>query len=527
MPLLRQMTAPFVFASFVGGLMTTTDEDPLILPKQYMSEVQNCLVENGYVRKALGWIRLMNPDSFTGIGQGIFLLRTSGGNEEVLFLTTTNLYVYDPVANAFNDMTPTGGLHGTTNIAPQFITWMDSTFITNGVDPIMQKQYGTQAVFLNANGAPVSAMSIQTFSGQLWAFAITDSTGYHSWRAVWSDFRNPSVWNAGQAGGVDLDDTQEDLMAAEIIDRWLVIAKTHTWYITTFIGAPVFFDFRRRDTDGVLARRTLCRLPSGLGLFALGPTDVIIFDGNNSTPIGKPIRKELFTLLNRLSLDNAVSFRDDLRGRVYLNIATHAQIPDTTYTYAYIDGPWMKELGRTEDGSGPKGSTGTPLGGVSIDYRTPLLIDEMVHPIDFYDVEIRDLYKSRQQRTLVTDGSGLFVIGDYLAQDGMPIDARFVTAAIAPGTQQDGSILPVTLMALMVEGNMFSGTSQISVRTWWGNMNDTIYGPYQLFFDRLITQVIPVEISGTYFQVIVENANLNEGFQIKQITCRYLLRGRV
>jgi hypothetical protein len=467
----------------------------------------------------------MDMNSFQGIAQGIYVYRTSAGQEEVLFLTTTNLYLYDPVNNAFTDITPVGGLNGTTAVAPQFITWMDSVFITNGVDPIMRHLYQAQATFLNTNGAPVSAMAIQVFASQLFAFAIEDSQGFHAWQTVWSDFRNPTIWNSGQAGGVDLDDTQEELMAAEIIDRWMAIAKTHNWYLVTYIGSPVWFDFRRRDTDGVLARRTLVRLPMGLGLFALGPNDVILFDGNNSTAIGKPIRKELLTTLNRNALNACVAWRDELRGRIYLSVATSADTPDVLYTYSYIDGPWMREIPRA--GGAPNGLPGGVFGGGSVDYNTPLLIDELVFPIDHYNVQIRDLYKSRQQRMLITDGSGLFVAGDYLQQDGQPIDARFVTAAVAPGTQQDGTILPVTVMGILIEGNTFAGTSNVWLHTSFGNADYTEYGPWKLFFDKPITLLIPVEVSGSYFKVAVENANFGEGFQIKQITLRWLLRGRV
>lgn len=514
MPLIQQRTQPFVFQTFVGGYTSTTDEDPLMLPKQYLSEVNNCLVENGYVRKALGWLRLMNVGSFAGEAQGIYLFRTSADEEEVLFLTTTNLYVFDPVNNAFVDYTPVGGLHGSTSVAPQFITWLDSVFITNGIDPIIYHQFATQATFLTANGAPVSCGAIQVFASQLFAFSITDTIGFHTWRLVWSDFRNPTIWNAGQAGGADLDDTQDGLQAAEIMDRWMAIAKVRNWYLTSFVGPPVWFDFLRRDTDAVLCRRTLARLPSGLGLFALGPTDVIIFDGINSTPIGKPIRKELFTLLNRIGFDSAVSYRDDLRGRMYLSIPTANITPDLVYTYSYIDGPWMREKFPV-------------LGGASVDYRTPLLIDEMVHPIDAYDIQIRDLYKSRQQRFLTTDGTGLFVAGDYLEHDGQPIDASFVTAAVAPGVQQDGTVLPVTVMGILVEGNTMPGTMLLTLRAAWGNMQFTTFGPFQLSFTRSIQQLIPCEVSGQYFQVGIANATINEGFQIKQIMLRCHIRGRV
>lgn len=513
-PIIAQRTLPYVFQSFVGGYTSVSDSDPLMLPKQYLSETNNCLVENGYVRKSLGWIRLMNPDSFQGEAQAIYLYRTNANESEVLFLTTTNLYEYNPIDNSFQDYTPAGGLHGTTAFAPQIISWLDNVYITNGVDPIIEHKYDQQSTFLDQNGAPASCNSIQVFASQLFAFAPTTTAGFQGWQAVWSDFRNPNVWNAGQAGGVDLDDTAEPIMAAEIIDRWMAIAKTHTWYLTTYVGSPVWFDFRRRDCDAVLARRTLIRLPAGLGLFALGPHDVIIFDGNNSTPVGKPIRKELFTRLNREALDSCVAHREEFRGRIYLSIATGDMKPDMSYTYSYIDGPWMRE-------------TGAVLSAMSVDYDTPLLIDEMVHAVDFYDVQIRDLVKSRQSRFLTTDGTGLFMAGDYPNRDNQPIDASFVTAAIAPGTQQDGTILPVTVMGILVEGNPLPGMSSVTLRAAWGNMNFTQYGPWELFFSFPIQQLIPCEVSGQYFQVGIQNGNLNEAFQIKQITLRYLIRGRV
>jgi hypothetical protein len=515
MPILAQRTQPYTFQSFIGGYMSKTDEDPLMLPKQYIAETSNCLVENGYVRKSLGWLRLVQQGSMNGTLQGIYLYRTADAHEEVLCLTTTNLYKYDPTTGNLVDYTPTGGLSGSTQIAPQFLTWLDNVYITNGVDPIMEHKLGTQATFLTAGGAPLAAMSICVFASQLFALAPTTSVGYQSWTVLWSDFRNPAVWNAGQAGGVELDDTQEAIQAAEITDRWMAIAKTNTWYVTTYIGPPVWFDFRRRDTDAVLCRRTLLRLPAGLGLFALGPDDVIIFDGNNSTPIGKPIRKELFTTLNRLGLDTAVSYLDNLRGRVYLSIPTSTTLtPDLVYSYSYIDGPWMREPGAV-------------LGGASVDYYTDLLIDEMVFSVDSYNVQIGQLYKGRQQRVLTTDGTGLFVMGDYLAHDGRAIDAFFITAAIAPGTQQDGTILPVTVMGILLEGNPLPGTTLVTLRAWWGNMNYRTYGPWPVSFTGPIQVLIPCEVSGSYFQVGVENSNLNEGFQIKQITLRYLIRGRV
>jgi hypothetical protein len=171
--------------------------------------------------------------------------------------------------------------------------------------------------------------------------------------------------------------------------------------------------------------------------------------------------------------------------------------------------------------------TGAVLSAVNVDYETPLLIDEMVHTVDSYNVQIRELIKGRQSRFLTTDGTGLFVAGNFPNRDNQPIDAFFVTAAIAPGAQQDGTILPVTVMGILVEGNPLPGMSFVTLRASFGNADFRTFGPWQLFFSKPITQLIPCEVSGTYFQVGIRNANLNEAFQIKQITLRYLVRGRV
>src|SRR5262249_39232000 len=162
--------------SFIGGYTSVTDQDPLMLPKQYISETDNCLVENGYVRKALGWLRLVAPVSFQGEGQGLYLYRTNAGQEEVLFITTTRIYAYDPINNMLIDYTPVGGLKGSTTIAPQFLTFLDNVYVTNGIDPIIEHKYGQAATFLNANGAPSSCMAIQVFASQLFALAPTTTT---------------------------------------------------------------------------------------------------------------------------------------------------------------------------------------------------------------------------------------------------------------------------------------------------------------------------------------------------------------
>src|SRR5262249_10974794 len=147
---------------------------------------------------------------------------------------------------------------------------------------------------------------------------------------------------------------------------------------------------RRIDAPGVLCRRTLVRLPV-LGLFYQGPDDLYTFDGNQPSPIDKPVRKEILRLLNPKGHDNAVAWVHEPRGRVYLSIPTVNDTPDTIYTYSYMDGQFMREARAV-------------LAGGVIRYDDAYLVNELVYTVDSYNVQIQNLVRGDLTRFLTTDG---------------------------------------------------------------------------------------------------------------------------
>lgn len=332
----------FKFETFIGGL--NTDLDAEMLPKHFLAAGKNIQYNSAILSKRDGHSLFGPVAPFAGTANGIFVFQKSSGAAFLLVKTTTNLYNYSVVSNTWLDITPPGIAPSAVGVAPQFVTWNDKVYCTDLTNPIITWDgAAATASLITGNGAPDWCTSLRPFTSYLFAFRPQVAGVFYGFRAMWSDLGDATKWNTGQSGAVDLSDTAEQTQTADVFGRWMAIYKQRSIYNTSFIGLPVFFDFRRLDTPGILARRTLVRIPN-LGLFALGPDDVYVNDSTQARPIGKPIRQQLFSNLNYAAVDSAHAYvRPDL-GRVYLNVPFGSAVtPDTTFAYSYLDGQWMPD----------------------------------------------------------------------------------------------------------------------------------------------------------------------------------------
>jgi hypothetical protein len=499
----------FVFDTFIGGY--SSDLDPEMLPKNFLSAGQNIQYNKGLVSKRDGR-QLFSAGPFTGTANGLWVFQLSGGTSYLLVVTTTNFYKYNVGAQTWTDITPVGGLHGTTTLAPQFITYNDKVYVTNGVDAIFYWDgVAANAVFVTGNGAPNACYAIMVFAGFFFAIRPTVGATLFGWRVMWSDFNNPTVFNSGQAGAVDLNDTAEQVMTAAVMGRWMSIYKTSTIYNTVFIGAPVYFDFRRIDTPGISLRRSLVQIPM-LGLFGFGRDDAYIFDQNQSRPIGKPVRQEILTKINWQGADTANAWvRPDI-GRVYFNVPFTATTPDNAYSYSYIDGQWMPE--------GPY----VALAGIWAEFTSNLLVSQLTGIDSSYNLTIDQLTRLNQRQPLTTDGTYIYyhaaVANDYATPSAIAINSSLTTAETAL-LQQDGEPVPCTVYEIRVTANNVAGTVSVTLFASIGDGTYATYGPYTVTFTTSMVQRVPVEAYGERFSIKVANNNVNESFQVKQIALKY------
>ena len=501
----------FKFDQFVGGF--NTDVDAEVLPKHFIAAGQNIEYNKAILSKRDGR-QTYNAFAFTGTLYGLFVFQLSSGTSYLMAITTSHLYYF--TGSTWSDITPVAhNLTGSVSTPPQFIAANDICYITNDADPIIQWTGSGNATYITGNGAPDFCLSIQTFANYLFAIRPTVSGTGHGWRVMWTDKNadgtpNAAVWNSGQAGLVDLVDTAEQVLSATVTSRWMSVYKTSTIYNVLFVGPPVFFDFTRLDQPGTIAPRTIVEIPM-LGYFALGKDDVYIFDGNQSRPIGKPIRQDLFMKLNYTDAYAPFAWvRPDL-GRVYLHVPFTTATPDNVYTYSYLEGQWMPE--------GPYPATA----GLYSVYSQNLLINQLIGNISAQTQTFDDMTRLNQRVPLETDGTNIYslqaVANDFVTPTTLAINSSFTTASVALATDKNtGTDVPCTVYGIKLLANSRVGTVSLTVGASIGNDQYTTYGPFLVSATSAMQTIVPCECYGTRFQVTAANSNVNETFEIKQLS---------
>jgi hypothetical protein len=501
----------FAWDDFSGGYNTDLDAEKL--PRNYLSGGQQVQYIGAVLTKRDGK-QLFNP-SLTPSGTiiGVYVFQQSTGQTYPIVLTTTTIYAL--IGSTWTNITPTTGsppspvtLRGQVGMTPVFATWQDNLYVTNGFDSIIKWNGNTSqvATFISGNGAPTTCRAIIPFTSYL--FAIRPS-GFN-FRVMWSDYLNDSVWNSGQAGAVDLGDVPEILMGATVSGRWMTVYKQHALYNVTFVGPPIYFDFRRIDAPGTIATGSLLKIPQ-LGVFYLGSDDVYLFDGSMAHPIGKPIRRELFKNLDWNALDSIVAFLREDVGRVYLCVpfAPSNGYPNMVYTYNYIDGQWLPE--------GPY----SILAGTWAQYGQGMTVGQATQPISSYTMTIQSLYQASQRVGVVSDGSQLYAILPNLATDNNnAISSSFTTSASPLAVDDSNNVIPCMVYGIDILGNGLPGTHTLTLYASIGNNRYTPY-TFQFSFGPNEWVTIPCEVYGERFKVSVANGNNNESFQIKEIRLKF------
>jgi len=501
---------------FQGGY--NSDLDPEVLPPHFISSGQRINWNRGLISKGDGR-QLFSAGPFQGTVNDLWVFQLSSGTAFLIAVSTTNLYRYNVGPGTWTDITPLGGLHGTVTFKPQCITWNDKFYCTNGTDPILQWDgIAPTASFITGSGAPSACSSIVAFAGFLFAIRPTVGTLF-GFRVMWSDFLTPTVWNAGQAGAVDLNDSSEQLLTGLVMGRWLTLYKTSIVYNVVFVGPPVYFDFRRIETPGTAARRTVAQILM-LGLFAQGRDDEYIFDQSQSRPIGRPVRQEILAKMDWQGADAAFAWvRPDV-GRVYLHLpfnrADHT--PDNVYSYSYQDGPWMPE--------GPYPATA----GIYAEFTSNLTVSQLTGPINTYNLTIDELTRLNQRQPLVTDGTNIYylaaVANDYATPTAAAISSNFTTAEV-PLEVQNGKPVPCYVSEVLVTGNS-GGNVSVTLNGSIGNETYVSSVPYAVTLSGAMRVPIPVELYAERFSVSIVNNTINQGYAVKEISLRYRPRpGRV
>jgi hypothetical protein len=262
-----------------------------------------------------------------------------------LLATKTTLYYWNTTTLAWTDVTTGTPWTGTDNDPWSFTTYDDDVYMSNGVDKIYTwNDPSGPDVAVVAASEP--ARYLITYAGRILAAHTTESSVVHADRLRWSAHLDPTVWDsvanpsAGFTETFDWPGPITGLSAlaphAFIHKRDAIIRVTETGLLT-----PAFA-FQKVSEIGAAEGRTIAQIRGHA--FFMGTDDVYIFNGSDVEPIGEPIRKELYAVLNREHIRKAFAFLIPEVNEYWLCVPTGGNTwPNTVYRYNWAEKTWARD----------------------------------------------------------------------------------------------------------------------------------------------------------------------------------------
>lgn len=223
----------------VGGINMNVPASEL--PDGQSPSVVNMFELQGRLKPDTGYVPF-GSGAINGIPQAIYQANHSGGNTDVILVTTKTAY-YLSTAGVW-----TGGtieLNGDTQSPINMISYAPSDWIviTNGIDPVFYFFLDTfRFVQFDLDG--MVCRSLAVFHESLLLVGTTEEGAKHLRRVRASDAGNPTAIKTiiegattGIAAIYDLLDTDDDLHCAYPLGPWLILYRHSSIMRATYLGA--------------------------------------------------------------------------------------------------------------------------------------------------------------------------------------------------------------------------------------------------------------------------------------------------
>ena len=462
------MAATMFFQVFAPMLGLNKAAPATMIDDAASPDCRNIRVRFGDVYKRLGYRALGTAMTGTPCLARDFL--ELDGTRTALVMTTSNVYKY---ASGWSSIQ--GGLSGSA-AGYHSATHMNNTFIyTNGVDVVKKwTGAGNMASLVGADDYQVSAnhkcRAVLSYADRLLLFAPTESGTQVPQRVRWSELGKIEEWDTDQGGGfADLVDNPEGIVGATLLGNYAVAYKPSSIIIGQYVGLPSIFTWHTVVPDiGCSAPRTIKNI-GHLNLF-MGEHDVYRFDGIGTTPIGKPIRRELFTGMDRADWLRAHATVDWDETLYKLYVPYGGTACNRVYIYNFEDNTWV--IDECDD------ITAAEI----MQIGSTFVIDSMslwASTIDDLQGDTIDgLWESSAtlHNILVdSDGVAYEIDGQFMNDDTAAIDAWWMTKDLTLGKDYIDRYKRIQQILFEAEGNTVEVDYSIDQgATWTAAVNQTL-----------------------------------------------------
>jgi hypothetical protein len=319
---------PYVLTNFSSGWFY--DTTGVVAPQASAVPPSSDLTfESGVVTKREGE-EVFSSQVLDGTILAMFDYVTLAGARHLLVLTTTTLYRYDMVADAFVAMLT--GLNGSLSIRPSWVNFYGEMLIVNGIDPIIRVQ-GTTASIIE--GSPI-ARAITSLAGRV----IVGNIGGASPQPAgiqWSAFLDSANWTTLDSGSAVLGRSDDPIQA---LVPWrtqvLVMRRSSVWTITPLDSSPFYAFDPLVEGLGTVGGGTVSA--SVMGPIFLADDNIYLVKSAVPEPAGRASR-EFTKLLNVQVVGRFQSVVNPSLGRYYVLVAQGGSTDTSNVlVYNYNDG---------------------------------------------------------------------------------------------------------------------------------------------------------------------------------------------
>jgi hypothetical protein len=282
---LQTVYAPYRFPSFRNGIWKF--DDPTVLARDRpgtLADGNDITFQGGIVHKRFGF------DNLGGVLSGTIQRVLDFFQKD---LTQHTLAIGTAGAWDYNDGTGVWTLRTSYAGSPLIIP---STAVFNGIfvavngNDTLRSWDGIAANFSVLGGnPPTTARGLLGYKNHLIAIYPTIGGTIYPFRMIWSDFNNINQWASGDAGLVDLLETNDPFQALSSFGEWGVLGRRFSIWNILPANAPAFYQLQKSfDRAGVLAPASMQVVPQGV--YYLSDDDLYIYNAISGSGVGQGMR---------------------------------------------------------------------------------------------------------------------------------------------------------------------------------------------------------------------------------------------
>jgi len=299
---------------------------------------QNMTFSKGDIRKRDG-TSLHGTVATAGapiMGYGAFNL--ASGTKHLLRTSTTNLEKYNESTGVWDDISVTP-FSGDADDYFAFATVAESDLIaiTNGVNN-MRKWTGSGNQQL-LGGTPPICKTMCYLSPYLIIGNLVESGTPNPWKVAWCDTANPEIWTGGNSGSELLSDESSEVIRLKKLNEYAAVYKKDSlWLGRLDVSDVISFDCVKTGI-GVVSKNAVAEAEATH--YFMGYNDFYSWDSSGITPIGKAVRDEVFSTIDKTQYHKFWAIHSKETTEIWFAVVTQGQTyPTQIWKYNYRYGIW-------------------------------------------------------------------------------------------------------------------------------------------------------------------------------------------